>query len=146
MRAVLVPVDFSEATDAVIAWAAGLAEALGGRLWLLHVAAPDPDFVGFEAGPDVVRDQRASELREEHRDLQGRAEVLRARGLDATALLVEGPTVEKILDEAERLGADLVVMGSHGRGALTRALLGSVSEGVLRGARCPVTILPGRKE
>lgn len=146
MRAILVPVDFSEVTDAVVEWAAGIARTAGGRLWLLHVAAPDPDFVGFEAGPDVVREQRASELRQEHRDLQVLADALRARGLDATALLVKGPTVKKILAEAERLGADLIVMGSHGRGALSRALLGSVSEGVVRGAHRPITILPGRKE
>jgi nucleotide-binding universal stress UspA family protein len=146
MRTILVPVDFSQATDAVIAWAADLAERTDGRLWLLHVAAPDPAFVGFEAGPEVVREGRARELRQEHRDLQARADALRAKGLDATALLVEGPTVEKVLAEAQRLEADLIVMGSHGRGALSRALLGSVSEGVLRGAHCPVTILPARGE
>lgn len=146
MRTILVPVDFSEVTDAVVAWAADLAERADGRLWLLHVAAPNPAFVGFEAGPDVVREGRAKELRQEHRDLQTRADALRAKGLDATALLVEGPTVEKVLAEAERLEADLIVMGSHGRGALSRALLGSVSEGVLRGAHCPVTILPARGE
>lgn len=146
MRGVLVPIDFSEATDRVVEWATRLAECFGSPLWLLHVAAPNPDFVGYEAGPDVVRDQRAAELREEHRELQTRADALRARGIDATALLVQGPTVEKILSEAERLDADLIVVGSHGRGAFFRALLGSVSEGVLRGARCPVTILPARGE
>jgi nucleotide-binding universal stress UspA family protein len=144
MRVVLVPLDFSPVSDAVVAWAARLAERFECQMWLLHVAAPDPEFVGYEAGPDVVRDQRASELREEHRELQSRAESLRERGIDARALLVEGPTVQKILSEAEKVSTDLIVMGSHGHGALHRALLGSVSEGVVRGAHCPVTIVPAR--
>jgi len=144
MRVVLVPLDFSEVSGAVVEWAARVAERFECRLWLLHVASPDPEFVGYEAGPDVVREQRASELREEHRELQSRADDLRERGIDARALLVEGPTVEKILSEAEKVSADLIVMGSHGHGALYRALLGSVSEGVVRGAGCPVTIVPAR--
>jgi len=145
MQTVLVAIDFSDSTDRVIDWAARLAERCESRVWLIHVAAPNPDFVGYEAGPDVVREQRATELRDEHRTLQNRAEELRNRGIDATALLVQGPSVAKILSEAESLGADLIVMGSHGRGVVARVLLGSVSEGVLRHARCPVTILPARE-
>jgi nucleotide-binding universal stress UspA family protein len=144
VNVVLVPIDFSDASDAVIDWAAEIADRFGCAVRLLHVAAPDPDFVGYEAGPDVVRRQRASELRDEHRALQARADVLRERGLDVTAQLVSGPTVEKILSEAADGPVDLIVMGSHGHGALYRALLGSVSEGVVRGARCPVTIVPAR--
>jgi nucleotide-binding universal stress UspA family protein len=106
------------------------------------VSAPDPDFVGYEAGPQSVRDQRAQRLRDEHRELQRSADRLRAGGIQATALLIQGPTVEKILSEAERVAADFIVMASHGHGAVHRALLGSVSEGVLRHAAIPVTIVP----
>ena len=77
----------------------------GAHVWILHVAAPDPAFVGFEAGPDVVRDQRAETLRSEHRELTRIAEVFRNAGIEATALLVQGETVETILDQAERHGA-----------------------------------------
>jgi nucleotide-binding universal stress UspA family protein len=146
MRSILVPVDLSEATPALVAWSAALAERLGCRLWLLHVAAPDPAFVGYTAGPESVRAQRAATLRKEHRALQEHADALRERGIDACALLVQRPTVEGILAEAASLGADLIVMGSHGRGAVARALVGSASQGVLRGARCPVTIVPCHRE
>jgi nucleotide-binding universal stress UspA family protein len=111
---------------------------------LLHVAAPDPDFVGFEAGPQSVRDDRAGELRGEHRELQRRAETLRRQGIDAEAFLVQGPTVDTILDRLEHLGADLLVLGSHGHGALHRMLLGSVSRGVLRRTTRPVLVVPAR--
>jgi nucleotide-binding universal stress UspA family protein len=141
---VLAAVDFSKITDAVVERATGLAEAFSADLTLMHVAAPDPDFVGFDVGPEHVRESRAHELRAEHRELQERAEALRERGLRARALLVQGATAEKILHEAARWGADVIVMGSHGRGALGRVLLGSVSEQVLRGAPCPVFIVPFR--
>lgn len=144
MNDILVPVDFSESTERVVETAAALAQAFGGVVRLVHVAAPDPDFVGYDAGPPAVRDQVAAELRSEHRALQGLAEGLRARGVEAKALLLRGPTVETILSEAGDADADVIVLGSHGRGRIARALLGSVSEGVLRGASCPVMIIPTR--
>jgi nucleotide-binding universal stress UspA family protein len=146
MKNILVPVDFSPITEAVIETAAALAAGMGSAIWLLHVAAPDPEFVGYDAGPQNVRDQVAGELRDEHRRIQERAAELRGRGLEVTALQVQGATAETIVREAERLQADLIVLGSHGHGALRRALLGSTSEGVLHHARCPVLILPARPD
>lgn len=145
MNKLLAALDFSDATGQVLDQAAALAEAFSAELTLLHVAAPDPDFVGYEAGPDTVRDTRAGELRGEHRKLQELADGLRERGIPTRALLIQGPTVEKILDEAARTAAGAIVIGSHGHGALHRVLLGSVSEGVMRGAACPVHVVPTRK-
>ena len=145
MRQILVPVDFSPVTAAVVEHAAQLAESFAAEIALLHVAAPDPDFVGYETGPETVREHVAADLRSEHRELQSVAEALRARGLRAHAVSVQGSTVETILERAERISADLIVVGSHGHGALYRALVGSVSEGVIRGARCPVLLVPAQQ-
>ncbi len=145
MKAILVPIDFSAVTDATVALAAELGAALSVPVWLLHVAQPDPDFVGFEVGPPNVRDQVAKEMRGTHAHLQEYSAQLRARGIDATAIQVQGATLETILHEAERVGADLIVLGSHGHGALRRALLGSISEGVLHKAPCPVVIVPSHQ-
>lgn len=142
MRTILAAIDFSPVSDAVIAQAEALARAFGAALWLVHVAAPDPDFVGYEPGPQSVRRTVAAELHEDHRRLQDRSAALRAGGLDCTALLIQGPTAESIVREAERLAADLIVIGSRGHGALRRALLGSVSEHVLHHAHRPLLILP----
>lgn len=142
MKHVVAAIDFSEVSDAVVAHAAEIAAACDVPLTLLHVAAPEPDFVGYEPGPDTVRDARAAELREEHREIQQRAEALRARGLRVHGLLIQGPTVESISREARNLEADLVVVGSHGRGALGRMLLGSVSEGLVRAAEHPILVVP----
>jgi nucleotide-binding universal stress UspA family protein len=68
----------------------------------------------------------------------------RERGIDVTPLLIQGPTIGTILREAGKLDVDLIVLGSHGRGAALRALLGSTSEGVLHKAEVPVLIVPTR--
>lgn len=145
MKEILVPVDFSDVMEATLAATIGLAAGLGARVHLLHVAAPDPAFVGYEAGPDTVRHHRAEQLRSEHRAMEALADQLRNRGIETTSSLVAGPAVDTILAQAERLGADLIVMGSHGRGALYRALVGSVSEGVLRRSTTPVLVIPSRR-
>jgi len=145
MRHIIATIDFSEISDELVEQAATLAEAFTAKLHLLHVAAPNPDFAGYEAGPKVVRDARAQELREEHQRLNDYAARLRERKIDAKALMVQGPTVEMILKETRALEADLIIVGSHGKGALYRALLGSVSEGVVRGATQPVLVIPSAK-
>ena len=142
VQKILVAIDFSPVSEAVVAHAASLAKAFSAELTLIHVAAPDPDFVGYEAGPQTVRDSRAETLHTEHRELQATAELLRQHGIATHALLIQGPTVEKILEEALRINADTIVLGSRGHGALYRALLGSVSEGVLRAAPCPLVVVP----
>jgi len=145
MRAILVPVDFSPVSAEAVELAAQLGQAFAVPVWLLHVAQPDPDFVGYDVGPPNVREQVAHEMRDTHGHLQDYSAKLRERGIEATALQVQGATVDTILREAARLGADLILLGSHGHGALRRALLGSVSEGVLHGARCPVVIVPSHQ-
>ncbi len=140
----LVPLDFSPATQRTLAVAVGLARATEASLWLLHVAEPDPAFVGWEAGSASVRDQVAMVMRHEHRELQAHAESLRAQGLEATALLLQGPVAATILAEAERLAVDTIVMASHGHGAMFDLLVGSIGQAVLRSAKVPVLVVPAR--
>lgn len=138
---ILIAVDFSEGHSEVIAEAAKFGR-LGGELWLLHVAPPNPDFVGYEAGPQSVRDQVATDLREHHQWLQGEAERLGAEGIQAIPLLVQGSTVETILHEARRREVQMIILGSHGHGAVYHLLVGSTCEGVLHKAKCPVMVVP----
>lgn len=145
MSGILVPVDFSSGTDSIIEYAASLATTMRRPLILLHVAAPDPDFVGYAAGPDTVRKQVAEEFRNEHRELESMKERLTGRGIQTEALLIQGPTVEKILSEQKRLGADWIVIGTHGHSAVYDLLVGSITEGVLRHTGCPVVVVPCRQ-
>ena len=141
---ILVSVDFSDATPRILRAAGRLTRALSGKLWLLHVAEPEPEFVGYEAGPDVVRDQVAREYRDEHRRIQEYADAMRDEGLAVTALLIRGAIVETVIAEAERLDADLLIVGSHGYGAVYDLLVGSVSRGILKHANIPVLVVPVR--
>lgn len=142
---VLAAVDFSPVTGRVLDTLKQMAAALSARIWLVHVAPPDPAFVGYEAGPKTVRGQVAEEHHARHRELQQLAERLRTQGIEATALLVQGATVESLIAEAGRLKADLIVLGSHGHGAVHDLLVGSVSEGVVRKSPVPVLLVPARQ-
>ncbi len=138
----LVPVDFSDPTEMILKVTRRLAKSLDASVWVVHAAEPEPDFVGYDAGPEVVRGQVAKEMREEHRKLQEYADQLRDAGIKAKAMLVQGPTVDSILEMAEKQESDLIVVGSHGRGMMAEMLMGSVSQGLIRAGQCPVTVVP----
>ena len=142
MKTILVPVDFSDATPRVIEAAREMAKAFAASVVVLHVAEPEPDFVGFEPGPATVRMSVARDLKAEHLKLEEFKKSFAAAGISALALTIQGPSVEKILHEAGQHAASLIVMGSHGHGALYELLVGSVTTGVLKGSRCPVLVVP----
>lgn len=142
MKNILTPLDLKAETGTVLEHATELARVMGSKLWVLHVAAPNPDFVGYEAGPQYIRDVRADTLREERAELHRITSAITSKGLNAQPLLVMGPTVETILAEAERLEADIIVMGTHGRRGLAKAFMGSTCDDVLRANRFPVLVVP----
>lgn len=141
---ILVAIDLSRASQRVMETARALAKALGATVTVAHVADAELEPTAFEAGHDESRRQLAAELRAEHEAVQAHAGLLRGAGIEATGLLLKGPVIPTLLREIERVGADHVVMGSHGRGALFESLVGSTSAGVVRKASVPVTIVPVR--
>ena len=141
----LVAIDLSEASEKIFEKAAEIAKAFSAKMWLLHVADPEPDFVGYKVGPQYIRDEQSSQYHIEHNKLQAYADKLRAEGISTTALLIQGSTAESIIREASKLDVDMIILGSHGRGAMYRLLVGSTSEGVLRKSECPVLIVPTHK-
>jgi len=146
MKKILAAIDFSDVSDRVLDTAVASAKAHGAGLVLVHVAAPEPEFIGYEVGPVSERAARAEHLREEHRQLQAMAKRCQAAGVDATALLVPGYPAQQIIQESAEHEASMIVIGSHGHGAVYRLLVGSVSEGVIRHAPCPVLLVPAQGE
>lgn len=138
----LAALDLASTTPAVLREARNWARRLEGQLFLLHVAEPDPDFIGYAPGPDTVRDAVARKFHREHQQIENAAVELRQDGVDTTALLVQGPTAETILKEAERLHADVILMGTRARGALNELIAGSTSKGVLHRSTRPVLLVP----
>ena len=131
----LVPHDFSDDAEAALEAAVELARRLGARLHLLHVYQQPVDVLspyGVAIQPNVGPELRAA--------AQGRLQQLAARisGVRVELHVAEGPPALAIAEQAQSLGADLVVMGTHGRTGLRHLLLGSVAERTMRTAPCPV--------
>ena len=142
IKHILAAVDFSDVTDAVVDAVETLALTFAAPATFLHVEAPEPEFVGYEPGPQHVRDNVAKQTLEDHQRIIAVREKLKNDGVECHSLVVQGPTVEKIIEEAGRVGADIIVIGTHGHGMLFDLVMGSVSEGVTRHAVCPVLVVP----
>lgn len=146
MKNIAVGIDFSDLAEPVMDHATKLAKALHAHLHLVHIYAPEPDFVGYAeyAYPGV--DEREEELREEKNKIREWIDKLKSKGVDASGYMREGDTVHGLLEFAEKREASMVVIGTHGRGFVERMLLGSVAEGVIRHATLPVVVVPSRKK
>lgn len=130
---ILLPVDGSTGADAAIAHAADLAERFGATVRVLFVADTNRDSVTV-MGTDVV-----DALEREGEDVvEGAAADVRERGVDCATDVVQGAPAPTIADYAESQGMDLVVMPTRGRTGLSRYLLGSVTEKVIRHSVVPV--------
>ena len=138
----LIAVDFSTTLDSVIAYASKLGSLLNAKIWLLHVAEPNPELVGHEVASQVLRDLAAKEFHEEHHQLQQAGDELRKAGLDCVPLLIQGGTATTILNEAEKLGIDMIVLGSHGEGTVKKLFIGSTCEDVIKTSTIPILVVP----
>jgi nucleotide-binding universal stress UspA family protein len=137
LRHILVPTDFSEGSSEAFATALDMARDSGARLTLFHVhhvpTTVFPDVI-LPLTPELMQNvQHSAELVLEQ--LRDRA---LAAGVDSDIRTAFGTTHTEICVLAEELGVDLIVVGTHGRGGLSHALLGSVAEKVVRKAPCPV--------
>lgn len=139
---ILISVDMSAISARAVDTVRRLFPHQGLRVVVLHVAEPDPSFVGWEAGPEVVRDQLADLYRHARREVEAMAASLRDDGIDATGLTIQGAIVDTVLAEAARIEADLIVVGSHGHGAAFSLVIGSVSSGIIKKTAVPVLVVP----
>lgn len=134
MTKILVAYDGSDSAKRALAEAAKLAN--GEPISVVSVAEPLPQ---FGRAPQMLVPEE-SEERERELDEAGR--FLADAGIHATVVERKGDPAERIVDEAEREHADLIVMGTRGLGASRKLLLGSVGDEVLRHAPCKVLVVP----
>ena len=139
---ILVPVDLSESTEVIVRKICELAKLLKAQVWLLHNAVPERSQIQFTVDPIAARESLAKKFHEEHLQIQELAQRMRDAGVETTALLVHDDTVDVILQEALDVGADMIAVGSHGKGCMYHLLLGSVSEAVLEKSSLPVLVIP----
>ncbi len=129
---ILLPTDFSGANDAVLKLATALARDSGATLLIMHVEQPPIGYGGGDMG--MLEGPHAGP------DLETMLEQIKPTDpqVKFEHHLVVGDPAREIVRLAAGEGADLIVMGTHGRGGLTRLLMGSVAEEVVRRAECPV--------
>jgi nucleotide-binding universal stress UspA family protein len=139
VKTILAPLDFSDATPAVVAAARALAAAFEAKLILLNVTAPHMVVTkyGFTERqlPRIADEFSDSALADLKADLI-------ADGFTVETRQLLGRPADRIRDEAIRTGADYVVMGSHGHGALYDLVVGTTTTGLLKDAPCPVVVVP----
>jgi len=141
---ILVAVDLSPTSGLVVEAARGIAELTGVSVYILHAVETGPDFILPDLEPEALRTRVATEFPKEHQAVEAIAEKLQDDGLDASALLVCSPCVESTLKEADLLEAGLIVVGTHGHGAVYDVLIGSYSAGIIRKSKLPVLVVPVR--
>jgi nucleotide-binding universal stress UspA family protein len=141
---ILLATDGSAEAESASQLAAELAEETGSELHVVYVEVV-PTFAQYSAGTAVGYDDRTlhEKLEEEGRETLRKLtwQVKLAGGAVAEDHLRMGAPNEEIVGLAEAIGAGLIVMGSRGRGGIKRALMGSVSDSVVRNAQCPVLVV-----
>ena len=145
VKHILVPTDLSEDADYALVYAIELAQKLQARLILLHAVDTTPLEVAEIASQRPPSDWQEVETGIEQK-LEASLKRLHDVGLQGETLIVHGVPFQSIIDTAQDKGADLIVMGTHGRTGLPHALMGSVAEKVVRLAPCPVLVTRGTTE
>jgi nucleotide-binding universal stress UspA family protein len=128
---ILCPLDFEESSMTALGLAIQLARQNKAELYLLHVCPTVTIPLGGQATEPLTAEQSSRKRLEEiaERDLAG---------IHHEVLVTSGNAAEKVISVQAGLAADLIVMGTHGRGGLRRLIVGSVAERIVREASCPV--------
>jgi nucleotide-binding universal stress UspA family protein len=146
IRRVLVATDFTTTSNAAIDWAVALAAPLGASVTVIH--AFEIPVIGFPDGALIATADMAARISTAARaalDTTVEQQQRQGRGVPIEGVLREGVAWEEIVAVADEIDADLVVIGTHGRRGIARALLGSVAENVIRTSSRPVTTIHGAR-
>ncbi len=143
IKKILVGTDFSEEAERALSYALGLAKEVGAEVTLLHAyelpVYPLPEGAVYATAEVATRASVVAQAA-----LDAAVERCHASGVTVRGLLRDGAAHRELMREAESLGVDLVIVGTHGRSGLGRLLLGSVAELTVRHATRPVLVVPSK--
>jgi len=143
IHTILCPVDFSDASRKAVQYAREFAAGMGASIHLLTVVEPRPMAVDITLNYVPLEEDLEKAAAE---DLKVILDELVTSGLKAECSIEFGSPADAILDKAEALDVNLLIMGSHGKKGLSRLIMGSVAETVVRKANCPVLIVKSEEK
>lgn len=139
---IILPVDFSEATDKLLDGALKFAKEISGKICLIHVAPTDIGFaigdMGFQYFPEIEQ----NEIKQELVQLNAIEQRITAQGVTCEHLLKQGIAGDVILEYAKDKEASYIVMGSHGRSNMYDVFVGSLTKELTRKSHVPVLVIP----
>lgn len=142
MKTIVALVDFSDVALKVLREVQTLAEAFKSQVTVVHGIPEKATVIDVGiASPVVSRKPTPEEIQADLARLQKITEPLRACGVDVTLKQFYDASVEHVVEEALKLAADLIVVGSHQHNAFYHLLVGSVNDQILKRAKCPVLVV-----
>jgi nucleotide-binding universal stress UspA family protein len=145
IKKILVPIDFSETSNHALDYAIDLAKSLGASITVAHSYVIP--LYAFPDGAIITSPELAAQLSDAaQKNLDKAVSARKERGVELTSVLTTGVPFEEVTRLAQELRVDLIVMGTHGRRGLPRALLGSVAETVIRTSSIPVLAIHGPRD
>ena len=139
IRTILVPLDFSDCSLAGLTYAVRLARELGARIIVVHVTDLGPVMMTTDYGDYSSRKAAENQCGDQMKSFLSRVDF---DGVPVDTRAIAGYCPGAIHEIAAKESADLIVMATHGRTGLRRAVMGSVAEGTVRHALCPVLVVP----
>jgi len=138
LKTILAPTDFSDLSANGVRYACQLARDVGAALIIFNVVALDES--------NAVNKREIEQHKKRLEEFVAEKVADAGVGLKVRQMVDAGQPFGAIVDCAEKEGVDLIVMSSHGRSGLSRMLIGSVTDKILRGASCPVLVVPAKTE
>lgn len=140
---ILVPLDGSELAEKAVEHAVVLAKAFSSQVYLVQVVvASVSSLTPYDIDYQLNESAREAAIQNTHEYLNTVANRLQAQQISSVNVkVIEGVVVDSILDYAQHMGIDLIVMATHGRSGVSRWVFGSVAERVLRASPCPVFLV-----
>ena len=141
---ILVPVDGSERAEKILAHAEDLAKRYGATIVFLQVIGPVPLTMRLETSFVILQEEFEHQVKRAKAYLAALQRDFHEKGIETRTCIDQGPVVDAIINAAEREGADLIAIASHGRSGLSQVFYGSVAAGVLHRADRPLLLIRSR--
>ena len=145
MKKIIAAIDFSNATSAVLSAATEIAKAFGAELHLLHVIEPEPTYTAYGLRPSefpAIHEFHLESRKRAQKALDDVADGISTPQFKPTAHLADGSPLFELEVKIKEIGADLVIIGSHGHSVIASLILGSVADGMVRKSIIPTLVIP----